>query len=217
MKTLLGWTAIAAAALVFVLGVPAPGSAAVVDATALPAAGGLVIGGVLDRWCEGGSECCCWGNGWWDDCCDDDCCGEYDCCFRGGYYGCDYQWYGGPGYYGCYSQWYGPPVYYGYGHGYYGYAPAPSYQPAPQAAPSNTATVRLVVPADAQVRFDQRETKQSGTDRLFETPPLTPGSDYYYQVTVRWQDGDGKEVVQTRTLRVRANETSTLDFTTPRP
>jgi uncharacterized protein (TIGR03000 family) len=181
MKTLSGWTAIAAAVLVFVLGVPATSSACCNE--------------------------CFWGNSW----CDDDCWGEYDCCFRGGYYGCD-QWYGGPGYYGyygCYSQWYGPPT-------YYGYAPAPNYQPAQQAAPSNTATVRLVVPADAKVRFDERETKQSGTDRLFETPPLTPGSDYFYQVTARWQEG-GKEVVQTRTLRVRANETSTLDFTTPRP
>jgi uncharacterized protein (TIGR03000 family) len=92
---------------------------------------------------------------------------------------------------------------------YYGaYAPS-------QAARDNMARVRLIVPDDAKVWFDGKETKQGGTERRFESPALTPGRAYSYDVKVRWRDRDGKEMTRTRQVDVSANANVTVDFTAP--
>jgi uncharacterized protein (TIGR03000 family) len=92
---------------------------------------------------------------------------------------------------------------------YYGaYAPS-------QTAPGNMARVRLIVPADAKVWFDGKETKQGGTERRFESPALTPGRAYSYDVKVRWRDREGKEMTRTRQVDVSANANVTVDFTAP--
>jgi uncharacterized protein (TIGR03000 family) len=90
---------------------------------------------------------------------------------------------------------------------YYGvYAP-----PAP--APDNVARVRLIVPEGAKVWFGDKETKQAGTERRFESPALTPGRAYTYDVKVQWRGADGKDVTRTRQVDVSANANVTLDFT----
>jgi len=81
-------------------------------------------------------------------------------------------------------------------------------------APDNAARVRVVVPAGAKVWFDGKDTKQTGTLRRFESPQLTPGKDYTYDVKATWTE-NGKEVTRTRHVDVRANSGVTVDFTRP--
>jgi uncharacterized protein (TIGR03000 family) len=102
------------------------------------------------------------------------------------------------------------------------YAGAPTYGPMPSAnysygaySPStaeNTARIRLVVPTGAKVWFGSSATKQTGSVRDFESPRLTPGKEYTYDIKATWSEG-GKEVTRTRQVDVRANSNSTVDFT----
>jgi uncharacterized protein (TIGR03000 family) len=96
----------------------------------------------------------------------------------------------------------------------YDFLPSASYSyGAYSPTQDNVARIRLTVPADARVWFDNNTTKQSGEMRYFETPPLAPGRQYVYDVKVRWRDKDGKEVTRTRHLGVSANSTVSADFT----
>ena len=82
-------------------------------------------------------------------------------------------------------------------------------------APTDTqAHVRLIVPADADVWFDDTKTSQTGGVREYVSPPLTPGRNYSYQIRVRWIAG-GRPVDQTRKVAVRAGSVTTADFTKP--
>lgn len=49
--------------------------------------------------------------------------------------------------------------------------------------------LRVLVPADAAVLIQDQPTAATGTERLFESPPLTPGVSYTYTVTARLADG----------------------------
>jgi uncharacterized protein (TIGR03000 family) len=142
----------------------------------------------------------------------------------GGYYGGYYAPVGG------YAADYYPPSYYS--------APDVSYYVTPQApqAPAGPAVYNLAepgagapaapqdpvahvtvkVPADADVWFGQGKTQQTGTQREFVSPPLTPGKDFSYEVKARWME-DGKEVVQTRQVEVSAGAWKVIDFTKPVP
>jgi uncharacterized protein (TIGR03000 family) len=86
------------------------------------------------------------------------------------------------------------------------------YDPRPAAG--NTAHVRVIVPADARVWFGNSATRQTGPVRHFESPELTPGKGYAYEVTARWTEG-GKDVTRTRHVDVRANSSATVDFARP--
>jgi uncharacterized protein (TIGR03000 family) len=86
-----------------------------------------------------------------------------------------------------------------------------SSQPAP--ARDNAARVRVIVPADAKVWFDNRATTQAGAERWFESPALTPGRQYTYDIKAQWRDQDGKEVTRTGQVDVSANASVTVDLT----
>lgn len=73
------------------------------------------------------------------------------------------------------------------------------------------AHIWLRVPDDAEVWFGGAKTKQSGTLRHFFSPPLDAGSNYSYQVQVRWKK-DGKLVERKRKIDVRAGESQHLDL-----
>jgi uncharacterized protein (TIGR03000 family) len=149
--------------------------------------------------------------------------------------GVSYPWYGYGGYWpGSYGYSYSPyyysnNVYYdtspyaadaSY---YYGATPAYSGVTSPgyaygTTAPSaptqdNTARVRVVVPDNARVWFNESATNQSGRVREFESPPLQPGRDYTYEVKAQWRDPDGNVVTRTRHVDVTANDSTTVDFT----
>lgn len=124
-----------------------------------------------------------------------------------GYYGYQPWYYGGgvsiynasPDYIAPPSYYYGAPVY------DYGYAPP---------AQDNSAHIQVIVPAGAKVLFGNGATLQDGTVRLFDSPPLTPGRDYVYDITAQWR-ADGKDMTATRHVVVRANATVIVDFTQP--
>lgn len=80
--------------------------------------------------------------------------------------------------------------------------------------PRNTATIRLRLPEDAKVWFDGEKTSHKGTERVFHSPPLTPGKNYTYEVRAEWKK-DGKPVEDKRTVRVHANADVQVDFTRP--
>jgi uncharacterized protein (TIGR03000 family) len=138
---------------------------------------------------------------------------------RGGYgYGLGGYGYGGYGYglggYG-YGGYY-PSYTYDYGAPAYGYPDMPSTVLTRQSgsyapASDNTAGIHVRVPNSATVWVDGGRTQQTGPNRDFVTPALKPGTTFEYQIKARWME-DGKPVEQTRTVKVRANEASNVDF-----
>ena len=65
--------------------------------------------------------------------------------------------------------------------------------------------------ADAQVWFDGNATRQGGAERMFATPPLTPGRVYHYQIEAKWME-NGVEMSKTRTITVKPGESATVVF-----
>jgi uncharacterized protein (TIGR03000 family) len=92
----------------------------------------------------------------------------------------------------------------------------PDKAPAADAPNTGGAVVKVDVrvPADAELWFEGQKTNQTGAERTFQSPPLEPGQKYVYDVRARWKE-NGKEVEQTRKVRVRAGERVTVDFTKP--
>jgi uncharacterized protein (TIGR03000 family) len=82
---------------------------------------------------------------------------------------------------------------------------------ADPAAAAEPAVITVHVPAGAIVQFDGVETRHEGITRRFETPPLTPGRSYSYDVSVSWTDG-GQTVVRQRRVSFWAGERITLNF-----
>ena len=137
----------------------------------------------------------------------------------GGWYGPHYSSYGRPawvGYPHFSSYGWTTPVYRYYGaypyHTSYYYPSYPTYTYPSSANSRNDAQVRVEVPANAKVWFSGHKTNQTGTDRLFYTPPLDPKANYRYQVRARWTE-NGQVMDRTRDVPVRAGQTVTVDFT----
>src|SRR5262245_2903149 len=91
-------------------------------------------------------------------------------------------------------------------------AAALSPAPAQPAQPAQGARITLVVPASAEVFFTDKPTKQKGSERLYLTPPLNPGRENYYEVVVRWQEGD-KAIERVRKVVVKPGESVRINFT----
>jgi uncharacterized protein (TIGR03000 family) len=112
---------------------------------------------------------------------------------------------------------------YGIGRGTYKvYYPTPDasgkyYYYTPKAGvpyQETTALVEVKLPiSDADVWFDGSRTASTGPVRQFLTPPLVVGRDYRYEVRALWNEG-GHDVLQTRTVTVRAGDRLSVDFTT---
>jgi uncharacterized protein (TIGR03000 family) len=127
--------------------------------------------------------------------------GSYGCTGDLGGYGCT----GDLGGYGCF----GAPAY-----------GAPEVEPLPQAPAQGTqqkvqaeapATVIVRLPADAKLTIDGAATSSTSTQRVFETPTLKAGQDYYYSfkaTVVR----DGRPVTAEQQVRVRAGLQTPIQF-----
>jgi uncharacterized protein (TIGR03000 family) len=89
------------------------------------------------------------------------------------------------------------------------------YYTTSKAPPSNTARLRILLPADAQLWLGDEKMSPSGSERLFVSPELTPGKPYNYRVKARWTQ-DGRSVEQTAKVKVYANKTTTVEFRAPR-
>jgi uncharacterized protein (TIGR03000 family) len=86
-------------------------------------------------------------------------------------------------------------------------------QPVPRPGGDAPAMVLVEVPAGAQVFFDGDPTRQTGSQRTFETPPLSAGKGYTYMVRARWKDGEG-EREQVQAVPVRAGQAARVRFPT---
>jgi uncharacterized protein (TIGR03000 family) len=73
------------------------------------------------------------------------------------------------------------------------------------------ARVELRVPDGADVWFGEPRTKQVGTQRQFESPPLAPAKEYVYQIRLVWM-ADGHETAESRNVSVRAGDRLTESF-----
>lgn len=152
--------------------------------------------------------------------------------YNNGGYGNNHGWYG-PGYgYGWYGPGYGGRGIYG-GGGYYGgrggywgndgywyddstpYTDDSSYSyypPDQQATEQNQrAYVTVRVPdGNAQVWIQDKLTRQTGMVRTFQTRPLDSGT-YTYKMRAMWQQ-NGRDMEQTRTVRLQPGQSVTVDF-----
>ena len=120
-----------------------------------------------------------------------------------------------PSYSGSYSPGYtvyGPgPFYAAPSYSYGSFSPEHTVAYYCSAADDHAAVIDVRVPADAVIQFDGRQTTTTGPERRFVSPPLTPGKEYVYQVSVRWHKG-GREVTRTRSPSVRAGERLNVAF-----
>jgi uncharacterized protein (TIGR03000 family) len=92
-------------------------------------------------------------------------------------------------------------------------APTPATTSISTTATERPAQVRVQVPAGAEVWFDKSKMTQTGTERVYQTPPLPAGKMQIYTVRAKWNEG-GRDVEQFRVVGVRAGETAKLTFTT---
>jgi uncharacterized protein (TIGR03000 family) len=74
-----------------------------------------------------------------------------------------------------------------------------------------TATVTVIVPADATVYFNGDLTSLTGTERRFTTPALQKGKKFHYNVLARWTE-NGKTVERTRKVNVTAGTSVRVSF-----
>jgi uncharacterized protein (TIGR03000 family) len=86
-----------------------------------------------------------------------------------------------------------------------------AYYSPPAPVDANAVTIRMAVPSGARVWFDGEATTQTGADREFLSPPLTPGREYVYHVRVQW-DGNGKAVERNRAVTVHAGDRINLNI-----
>jgi len=93
------------------------------------------------------------------------------------------------------------------------YTPAPTATPTTTTLPAtdNRARIMVRLPADAALWVDGEPTRQTGSEREFTTPSLTPGDTFTYTLTARWTQGNDP-VEKTIKVDVRANQTSQADF-----
>ena len=82
-------------------------------------------------------------------------------------------------------------------------------QPAPSGG-SLVLSVRVPQPA-AEVYIDGVKMTQTGTDRLFESPPLEAGQSYQYEVTAKWVQG-GATVEQKKLATGKPGEVVRVEF-----
>jgi uncharacterized protein (TIGR03000 family) len=106
-----------------------------------------------------------------------------------------------------------PSVYVPPSYGYRIAAPTPPISIRPVRDDTVQASVRLPTAA-AELWVEGQKTISTGTWRRFSSPPLVPGERYIYEFRARWFD-NGRELVQSRKVPVRAGERIIVDFTTP--
>ncbi len=161
-------------------------------------------------------------------------------CYGGSYYGAPYgpAWGGGwcGGCHGGSWGWGGAVDYSCFGcHGCYGcagsfgcagfnpYGPAPNAPemiPPPKteekksgtsSAAPDRAKVIVQLPADARLYVDDHPIKTTRDNQAFNTPRLEPGQTYYYEVRAE-AVRDGKPVVESKRVLVRAGQEVTVSF-----
>jgi len=82
-----------------------------------------------------------------------------------------------------------------------------------QAGEKQQASIRVLLPeSDARLKIDGSPTKQTGTSRLFVTPPLAPGVSFTYTLTATWDPNNYTKVIRTRRVTVTAGADIEVDL-----
>jgi uncharacterized protein (TIGR03000 family) len=76
---------------------------------------------------------------------------------------------------------------------------------------SAPATIVVSLPADAKLTIDGTATKSTSSTRVFVSPELIPGQDFFYTLTAEIVR-DGKPVTQTERITVRAGQTTQVSL-----
>lgn len=76
---------------------------------------------------------------------------------------------------------------------------------------SQRAYLRVQVPASAELLVDGTRTKQTGPERLFESPPIPAGRKFFYILKATWKEG-GKEIVREQKVHVEAGRETVVDL-----
>jgi uncharacterized protein (TIGR03000 family) len=79
---------------------------------------------------------------------------------------------------------------------------------------NRSALITVQVPADAEIWFEGEKMSQTGTNRLFRSPPLEAGQNYSYEVKARWT-ANGQPVEQSRQVRVWPGAMVQVNFLGP--
>ncbi len=74
------------------------------------------------------------------------------------------------------------------------------------------ALIDVFLPENATLSFQDTPTKEEGAVRTFQSPPLTPGRTYTYNLRARWRGEDGRDVVRTRRLTVHSGDHLEVDL-----
>jgi uncharacterized protein (TIGR03000 family) len=74
------------------------------------------------------------------------------------------------------------------------------------------ALVDVHLPADASLSFQGVTMSETGGVREFQSPPLDEGRTYTYDLRATWTTREGREVVRSRYVKVRAGEHVTVDL-----
>lgn len=85
--------------------------------------------------------------------------------------------------------------------------------PATRPPPDDAGHFELIVPEHADVFVNGARTAQTGFIRHFNTPKLTPGYAYNYQVRVHYVNDHADVVDDTRDIQFHANDWFRIDFT----
>jgi uncharacterized protein (TIGR03000 family) len=118
------------------------------------------------------------------------------------------------------AYWNYPSWYYNYYPCYYYFYDDPAPYPATAdnsgQAPSvgdSKARIEVLLPdPEAQVLMDGYRTSSTGTNRVFETPPLSPGKIYSYRLAASWAE-NGKFVTREKEVMVAPGKVTVVDFT----
>jgi uncharacterized protein (TIGR03000 family) len=87
---------------------------------------------------------------------------------------------------------------------------------AQQVLQSRPVYLRVLLPEEeVELEIDGHMTKQSGTSRLFVSPPLQPGRTFTYTLTATWEPNNYTKFTRTRSVPVQAGQEIVVDLRQP--
>lgn len=85
-----------------------------------------------------------------------------------------------------------------------------------QTAEKQPVKLRVLMPwPNATLTIEGTDTKQTGSTRLFVSPPVETGRDYSYTLTTVWKPNNYTTKTRTRTVSVRAGQEIEVDLRQP--
>jgi len=82
---------------------------------------------------------------------------------------------------------------------------------AAQPPSKDSATIRVMLPAEARLTVDGHQTTSTGTERLLFSPALPPGKKFSYTLRAGWEE-DGRPIVRMAVVTVEAGKEVAVDM-----